>query len=240
MDKAGNGASPVPVSSGAGGTTAKRVALGDRHDKANVFAWSAVELNLPGSSGYDPARPWISKRRTDGRITSDIHLYVDDNRETAATQELAWRASSRMAKTCAWLGLQDAARTRREPSIHPGAWAGSVVHVEDDAVYKLVIQERWDKTKTKIDWIWKDGQEIRAGIKTDMDYKTLESYRGFLIYVARTYTTLVPYVKGIHLTLDSWDMSNGVLTGDSMLKHVPLHLGAFERIGSTRLIGIPN
>jgi hypothetical protein len=38
-----------------------------------------------------------------------------------------------------------------------------------------------------------------------MDYKTLQSYRGFLIYVARTYTTLVPpYLKGIHLTLDSW------------------------------------
>jgi len=122
-------------------------------------------------------RPWISKRRTDGRITSDIHLFVDDNRETAATQELAWRAGSRMAETWAWLGLQDAARKRREPSIHLGAWAGSVVHVEDDAVYKLVTQERWDKTKTKIDWIWKEAQEIRAGIKADMGYKTLESYR---------------------------------------------------------------
>jgi len=109
-----------------------------------------------------------------------------------------------MAKTCAWLGLQDAARKRREPSVHPGAWAESVVHMEDYAVYKLVTQERWDKTKTKIDWIWKEAQEIRAGINTDMDYKTLESYRGFLIYVARTYTTLVPYLKGIHLTLDSW------------------------------------
>jgi len=93
-------------------------------------------------------------RPTDGRIASDIHLYVDDICETAAMQgqELAWRARSRMAKMCAcWLGLQDAARKRREPSVHPRAWAGSVVHVEDDAVYKLVTQERWDKTKTKID-----------------------------------------------------------------------------------------
>jgi len=109
-----------------------------------------------------------------------------------------------MAKTCAWLGLQDAARKRREPSVHPGAWAGSVVHVEVDAVYKLVTQERWDKTKEKIDWIWKEVQDIRAGNKAAMDYKTLESYRDFLIYVSRTYTTLVPYLKGIHLTLDSW------------------------------------
>jgi hypothetical protein len=76
--------------------------------------------------------------------------------------------------------------------------------VEVDAVYKLVTQERWDKTKEKIDWIWKEVQDIRAGNKAAMDYKTLESYRGFLIYVSRTYTTLVPYLKGIHLTLDSW------------------------------------
>jgi len=203
VDKASDGALPIPISSSAGGTTGQ--AGCPRHDKENIFAWSYVELNLRGSSGYDPARPWISKRRADGRIAGDISLYVDDNRKTAATQEFAWRASSRMAKTCGWLGLQDAARKRREPSVHPGAWAGSVVHVEDDAVYKLVTQELWDKTKAKIDWIWKEVQEIRAGIKTDhMDYKTLESYRGFLIYVAQTYTTLVPYLKGIHLTLDSW------------------------------------
>jgi len=168
-----------------------------------VFAWSAVELNLPGSSRYDPAWPWMSKRRADGRIASDIHLYVDDNRETAATQELAWRASSRMAKRVRGWDYRTP-RKRREPSVHPGAWAGSVVHVEVDAVYKLVTQERWDKTKAKIDWIWKEVQDIRAGNKAAMDYKTLESYRGFLIYVSRTYTTLVPYLKGIHLTLDSW------------------------------------
>ena len=97
------GLCPSPYQAVQGALRAKRVALGDRHDEKNVFAWSTVtvELNLPGSSCYDPARPWMSKRRADGRIASDIHLYVDDNRETAATQELAWRASSRMAKTCA-------------------------------------------------------------------------------------------------------------------------------------------
>jgi hypothetical protein len=31
----------------------------------------------------------------------------------------------------------------------------------------------------------------------------------FLVYVARTYTTLVPYLKGIHLTLDSWRVYRG-------------------------------
>jgi hypothetical protein len=37
-----------------------------------------------------------------------------------------------------------------------------------------------------------------------IDFKTLESYRGFLIYISRTYPSITPYLKGIHLTLDSW------------------------------------
>jgi hypothetical protein len=37
-----------------------------------------------------------------------------------------------------------------------------------------------------------------------IDFKPLESYRGFLIYISRTYPAITPYLKGIHLTLDSW------------------------------------
>jgi len=79
-----------------GALRAKRVALGDRHDNENVFAWSSVEMNLPGSFGFDPARSWISKRRADGRIASDIHLYADDNCEifTIAARYLSISARS--------------------------------------------------------------------------------------------------------------------------------------------------
>jgi len=37
-----------------------------------------------------------------------------------------------------------------------------------------------------------------------MLHKQLESVRGSLVYLSRTYPALVPYLKGIHLTLDSW------------------------------------
>jgi hypothetical protein len=37
-----------------------------------------------------------------------------------------------------------------------------------------------------------------------LNFKKLRSYRGFLVYVSRTYGFLVPYLKGIHLTLESW------------------------------------
>ena len=35
-------------------------------------------------------------------------------------------------------------------------------------------------------------------------FKTLERIVGFLVYVAQTYTSMVPYLKGIYLILNSW------------------------------------
>ena len=37
-----------------------------------------------------------------------------------------------------------------------------------------------------------------------LNRELLEKKRGFLIYVGLTYPMLVPYFKGIHLTLESW------------------------------------
>ena len=38
----------------------------------------------------------------------------------------------------------------------------------------------------------------------NMDRKELESMRGFMIYCCRTYRNMNPYLKGVHLTIDSW------------------------------------
>jgi hypothetical protein len=54
-------------------------------------------------------------------------IYIDDVRVVTNSFEESWRANSRVAKTCAWLGLQDAARKRREPSTELGAWVGTVM-----------------------------------------------------------------------------------------------------------------
>jgi hypothetical protein len=38
-----------------------------------VFRWDVVELNLPGMAQYNPAKPWVYKKRSsDGRIAADI------------------------------------------------------------------------------------------------------------------------------------------------------------------------
>jgi hypothetical protein len=82
-------------------------------------------------------------------------------------------------------------------------------------VRKMVTQERWEKTKSKLDWIWRASQgEHEEDITLEcpeghIPHKKLESIRGFLVYIARTYPTMVPYLKGIHLTLDSWRANRG-------------------------------
>ena len=66
-------------------------------------------------------------------------------------------------------------------------------------MYVTVTIARWNKGKAQIQWIH---DQILVG--SLMCHKTLESYRGFLVYLSWTYPSLVPHLKGIHLTLDSW------------------------------------
>ena len=63
----------------------------------------------------------------------------------------------------------------------------------------LAMQEKWDKLKECIDWIW-----IHHTDASGMDHKILESKRGFLVHMGQTYSSLKPYFKGVHATLESW------------------------------------
>lgn len=75
---------------------------------------------------------------------------------------------------------------------------------------KLVMQMRWDQTKRflgDIRTLYNEGQALveKQGDPVMLDRKKLERTQGFLVYVARTYTTMLPYLKGVHLlTIDSW------------------------------------
>jgi hypothetical protein len=63
--------------------------MGEQSDhEKNAFTLETVELNVPGSKGYRPGRPWISKRRRDGIIAADVLVFVDDGRSTKPTEEV--------------------------------------------------------------------------------------------------------------------------------------------------------
>ena len=82
----------------------------------------------------------------------------------------------------------------------PGAWAGTVISTDGDGVFVTVLQEKWDKAKRMV---LDTMAEMEAG-QGWVDHKALERRRGFLLYVTRTYPAMVPYLKGVHLTLDGW------------------------------------
>ena len=178
---------------------AKEVIVGKRTDRKNIFRWETVCTNLPGTQTYEPCKSWVRKVRADGVTAADVFIYVDDVRTSAPTKDEAWEAAQQTSSTLGFLGLQDAARKRREPGQETGAWTGSVVWTSNDKIVVLTTKEKWDKTKSHLKWIRENMNNPQG-----MDSKKLQSIRGFLVYIARTYTSFVPYLKGIHATIDSW------------------------------------
>jgi hypothetical protein len=180
---------------------AKEMIWGKRKDPNNVFRWDYVRLNLPRSAGYDPSKAWVSKIRSeDGRIASDLFIFVDDLRPTGPSRLEAWRAARRAGSKLNYLGIQDAPRKRRDSSQSPGAWAGSVIKTTKDGVFVLTSQEKWTKAKAQLKEVW----DMLESDPDRLSGKRLKQIRGFLQYVIQTYTSLGSYLIGFHMTIDAW------------------------------------
>ena len=223
---------------------AEEIILGARGDESNPFQWARIELNLPGDKNYDPSKPWVAKVRHDDHLAADVFLYVDDARTVGHNFEACWRATRRYASMCNWLGIQDAARKRTMPSMTPGPWAGTMVDCAT-GLDGTVTQAKWTKGRDQV-------QEIAVMIQANpaaMPRERLEQIRGFLVYLCRTYPDMVPYLKGIHLTLDGWragrDYAGWKLSGRALLAamaegkvsmeqpdEAPTNVAAVERLGS--------
>jgi hypothetical protein len=188
----------------------EEVIEGDPNDPENVFRYDKVELNLPGAADYDPCMPWVYKLRlSDGRIAADLLIFVDDGRPTGPTEEECWKATRKFASMCNHYGIQDAPRKRRPPRLDAGAWAGSAVHADGGEVGVRVSQDKWNKTRTIIGRMVSELDEYYVlealgESPKGIDRKCMESDRGFLNYVTQAYPAMVPYLKGVHLTIDGW------------------------------------
>ncbi len=199
--RCGMGFKISPYNSGQAMLFAEEVIRGDPTDASNIFYFDRVVINIPGQPDYQPSLPWLYKfRAKDQKFACDFFVYVDDVRSTGSSYDECWTASRAVASRYNYLGLQDAARKRRAPSVTAGPWAGSTVHTHSNQVTVTVTVDRWEKAQRMIDWIH-NSIIVKC---VPLHHKTLESYRGSLVYLSRTYPSLVPYLKGIHLTLDSW------------------------------------
>lgn len=181
---------------------AEEIIRGDPGDATNPFQWEYVQLNLPGQKDYQPNIAWITKRRKDGSLASDFVCFVDDQRLGASNSKRMREAGHALSTREAYLGLQDALRKLRSAggTRWPGAWAGVVVFTEEGGVVLLTSQEKWDRLKA-ICTKWLDLLELGEEM---LVHKELLSDRGFLVYVTAAYPPMVPYLKGIHLTLETW------------------------------------
>ena len=85
------------------------------------------------------------------------------------------------------------------PSQEPGQWVGTVTDTKE-GVLGLNSKDHWDKFKNLIHILVDMEDREEAGL----DISKMELIRGFLVYMARTYWDINPYLKVLHLTLDSW------------------------------------
>ncbi len=182
---------------------AEEILRGDRHDPSNAFQYKHVWLKLPGTLAYLPSLSWISKRRHNRSLASNFVCFVDNQRVMGEGGEQVVKAEHALSSRESYLGLQDALRMIRyhEGTRQPGALAGACVVVEAEiGVAVLVSQEKWDTMKEICNhWLL----ILRAG-GSALDYKRLQSDRGFMVYVTQAYPSFKPYLKGFHLSLETW------------------------------------
>jgi len=173
--------------------------LGNRHDASNALRWASVQLNLPGSPTYTPTMPWVYKARANGRIAGGLPTFVDDLRPTGESEEECWKVGHQAGCRINHLGIQVTSRKMSPPSQTPGAWAGTIAHTGPTGVSVKVSQDKWDKARS---YVAELSTQLASG--NLLDRKSLEIYRGFFIHLQRTYPTITPFLKGLHLTIDGW------------------------------------
>ena len=181
---------------------AEEMARGDPKDPKNPLHYTEVRLNLPGMPNYDPTHPHVYKwNGAVERVAGDVVTFVDDTRVCGYSKENAWQVVRRVASILQYLGIQDAPRKRRPPSQSPGAWAGSLQSVEDKTVGISVTQAKWVKGQVIIRALVK---ECLQSLNPSLLHKQLEKDRGFLVHLGMTFECIVPFLRGIHMTLDQW------------------------------------
>jgi hypothetical protein len=193
------GLRPSPYFTGQSTYYTEELAMGDHRDPANPFHWKNVRLNLPGAEDYTPLLPWVSRITSTGDLAGTFKRYVDDLRTLGASEEACWRVTHKLATMFAYLGLQVALRKLRPPTQQPGPWAGTIAFSCAQGVGVTCPLYKWTKAQGQLAFL-----QGELTSNTTVARKPLESLRGFLTHLMRTFPVVTPYLKGVHLTLDGW------------------------------------
>ena len=127
---------------------------------------------------------------------------MDDMRVTGYSVEACWQAGRQLASRLQFLGIQDAARKKRPPSLDAQAWAGCITKTSSVEVEKTISQDKWDKGKDYMKLIkYSAGSEDSPKL---INHKLLQRARGFYNHLGMTIDFLPPTLKGFHNAIDSW------------------------------------
>jgi hypothetical protein len=75
----------------------EEIIRGSNTQPDNVLSWDYVDLNLPGTQGYQNTEPWGCKLRQDVTMAPYCFVYVDDIRNHGNTEEEGWQVARRVA-----------------------------------------------------------------------------------------------------------------------------------------------
>ena len=129
--------------------------------------------------------------------------FVDDLRTIGACFALVQCATHRVETMMGYLGLQDATRKRRPNSQTPGEWTGSKsVAIPKVGLFVTVSQKKWDKARGIIASLLDDFESETA--LREFNLKELEQKVGFLVHLAMAYPLMLPFLRGLYLTMNSW------------------------------------
>jgi hypothetical protein len=68
---------------------AVELANGHPDDQKSAYTWCQVALDVLGTDGYDPVKPWVMKVLTNRQKACDAFLFVNSGRIIGADELLA-------------------------------------------------------------------------------------------------------------------------------------------------------
>ena len=143
---------------------------------------------------------WDSKLQV---ITAACKTFVDDSRSVAATQKLARDATYRVEIVMGYLVLQDTTINCRLNSQTPEEWTGYITFfLENIGLFVTVSERKRGKAKEIICDLLENFNE--SDHLPEMYLKGMERKTGFGVKLAMAHPFIVPFMRGLYLTIKSW------------------------------------
>ena len=82
-------------------------------------------------------------------------------------------------------------------------------HTNRGEIIGTILEEKWEKTQSRVMELAKMAEGVAAVEDHESEVvkvlqQRLLEIQGFLKYVVWTYAWLIPYMKGLHSTVDVW------------------------------------